>query len=293
MRAEPAGRDELDAVYMRQGAEVCGIELVQRLARLEAEERLGADLVEELLDETLEEEKVVSRLLRLGYDLSSDRCHLVVALSPIGDGRVDGICHHAARGLEWFAQRDGASCVVTGYRGHSLLLLSFARHVSERRLRHWMQQAFSSASARRCDAGVSRFARDIAGLRTAVWQALDALALGRRIAGHKGPYYFEELGLYRLLAGLRNRDEVKRFHQETLGALIRYDDAHGTGLVHTLEVFFDQNANVSQASRALYVHRNTLNYRLQRIVEITGLDLNSPEVRLALQLALKAHRLSG
>ncbi len=57
-------------------------------------------------------------------------------------------------------------------------------------------------------------------------------------------------------------------------------------------MFFDQNANASQTSRALYVHRNTLNYRLQRIVEITGLDLNDAEARLAFQLAIKIHHLS-
>jgi DNA-binding PucR family transcriptional regulator len=43
----------------------------------------------------------------------------------------------------------------------------------------------------------------------------------------------------------------------------------------------------------LNVHRNTLTYRLSRITEITGLDLNQPDVRLAVQLALKIHRLLG
>ena len=73
---------------------------------------------------------------------------------------------------------------------------------------------------------------------------------------------------------------------------MRYDATHGTDLVHTLEVFFEQNANASQTARALYVHRNTLNYRLQRIVEISGLDLNDAEARLAFQLALKVHQVA-
>jgi purine catabolism regulator len=124
-----------------------------------------------------------------------------------------------------------------------------------------------------------------------VSQALDAWELGHHISDLSSPYYYEELGLYRLLAGLRARDELRRFYDETLGPLVRYDHAHGTDLTHTLEVFFEQNANASQTSRALYVHRNTLNYRLQRIAEISGLDLDQAEARLAFQLALKFHHL--
>jgi len=82
---------------------------------------------------------------------------------------------------------------------------------------------------------------------------------------------------------------LRRFYDETIGALDRYDREHGTVLVSTLETFFWHNANVSRAARALYVHRNTLNYRLQRIEEISGLMLSDPETRLAMQLDLKTH----
>ena len=129
-------------------------------------------------------------------------------------------------------------------------------------------------------------------LRAGIGQALSAWELGQHVTDLSSPYYYEQMGLYRLLAELRGRDELGRFCNECLGELVRYDIGHNTELVHTLETFFDQNANASQAARALYVHRNTLNYRLQRIVEITGLDLNDAEARLTLQLALKIHHLS-
>jgi purine catabolism regulator len=254
---------------------------------------LGADLVELLLNGTEEEGTVVSRFARLGYDLSSERRHLVIALRPADEGAGDAICHHVSRDLEWATQREDAIFLATGYREYTLVFLSVDPQVSEWRLRHRIQEGLSSSSGQRCQAGISRLMRGMAGLQDAVCQAVDALTLGQCIVGRKSPHYYEELGLYRLLAGLRNRDELLRFCEETLGDLVRYDDAHGTDLLYTLEVFFDQNANVSKASKALYVHRNTLNYRLQRIVEISGLDLNNAEARLALQLALKAHRLSS
>ncbi len=64
------------------------------------------------------------------------------------------------------------------------------------------------------------------------------------------------MGLYRLLAGLRDRQELRRFYDETIGALDRYDREHGTDLVSTLETFFWHNANVSRAARALYVQQH-------------------------------------
>jgi PucR family transcriptional regulator, purine catabolism regulatory protein len=283
----------LDSIYARQAAEICGIEMLQSLARQETEDRLGADLVEQLLDEDQREETIASRLVRLGYDVNPDRRHIVVALGEgCGDHRPeDG--QHAAQDLRWAAQRDGATVLTAGYREHTIAFCSFPAAVPDRRVRIWLQEALSTASGARCSAGVSRVVRDVQGLRAALGQALDARALGQRVKGRDSPYYYEELGLYRLLAGLRARDEMKRFYEETLGPLARYDATHGTELVHTLDRFFAENANASRTSRALYIHRNTLNYRLQRIVEITGLDLDDAEARLALQLALKINQLSS
>jgi DNA-binding PucR family transcriptional regulator len=203
----------------------------------------------------------------------------------------ESTCYDVARDVQWAAQRDDASVVLVPYRERLLVFCAFS--VAERSVRTWLQEAFAKPTAERCAAGVSRVVEGLAGLRVAVTQACDALDLGRRISGRKSPHYYEELGLYRLLAGLRARDELKRFYDETLGTLVSYDLAHGTELVRTLEAFFDENANASQTSRALYVHRNTLSYRLQRIVEITGLDLNDADARLAFQLALKVHHLDS
>lgn len=311
LHADPAHQNPMDAVYARQAAELCGIELLQQAARQETEERLGADLVEQLLDPTVETKVVAARLCRLGYDLSPDRKHVVAALayamSCAGYAAADArgrerVRYDVARDLQWAAQRDGAQAIMLRPSAHTrlqnpvhqpplLVFFCYSSAVSDRQLRNWLREALSRPSGKRCRVGVSRVVADLAGLREAVRQASDALELGQCIEGHKSPFYYEELGLYRLLAGLRTSAEMVRFYEETLGALVRYDAAHGTELVATLGTFFEQNTNVSQTSRVLFVHRNTLAYRLQRIVEITGLDLNDAEARLAFQVALKIHRL--
>jgi len=293
LRLAGEGCNPLDSIYARQAAEICGIEMLQSLARQETEDRLGADLVEQLLDEDQPEEAITSRLARLGYDLGVGRRHIVLALGAGRGAPSHEGCQHVTQDLRWVAQHEGATALLAAYREHTIAFCSFPAAIPDRRMRAALQEALSTGDGARCSAGVSRVARGVQELRAAVAQAVDALALGQRVDGRLSPYYYEELGLYRLLAGLRARDEVQRFYEETLAPLARYDATHGSELVHTLDCFFAQNANASQASRALYIHRNTLNYRLQRIVEITGLDLDDAEARLALQLALKINRLSG
>jgi purine catabolism regulator len=289
LRRRACKHDPMDLIYARQAADICAIEMLQRRTRQEAEERLGADLVEMLLDEDQHEDAIVARFARLDYSLSPGQRHIVIAL---GSGSADDTtaCQNLVRDLEWNGERCSVTIISTVYRRHVLAFCALDASVSEGRMRNWLQETIRNQS--HCTAGVSRIVKDVAGLRTAVYQAIDAWNLGQRIEGRASPHFYEELGLYRLLTGIRARDELKRFYEETLGALTRYDATHGTDLVHTLQVFFEQNANASQTSRALFVHRNTLNYRLQRIMEISGLDLNDAEARLALQLAIKVHQLA-
>ena len=74
---------------------------------------------------------------------------------------------------------------------------------------------------------------------------------------------------------------------------MKYDQERGTELVKTLEVFLENNGNLAQAARVLSLHRNSLIYRLQRIAEITGADLDSAEERLNLAVALKIRRMQS
>ena len=291
--ATPRGRRQaLDALYTRQAAEVCAVDMLQQLARQETEERLGADLVEQLLDTQSDTGALAARLSRLGYPLASGKRHVALALWQESDVPE----HHEAIARDLVAAMHHANAHVLRvvYRTYTLFLCAAEVSTTDRGLRGWL----SAVAGQPCCLGVSRLTTELAGLRQAVRQAIDAADLGRRLRDHLGPHYYDDLGLYRLLAGLRGpaneyaHSEVERFFDETLGALVCYDRDHGTEFTHTLAVFFAENANTTQAAKSLYVHRNTLIYRLQRIMEITGLDVNDPEARLALQVALKIHALA-
>jgi DNA-binding PucR family transcriptional regulator len=79
---------------------------------------------------------------------------------------------------------------------------------------------------------------------------------------------------------------LRSFCARVLGPL--YDERHAD-LRRTLEEYIRAHGSQSSVSRSLYLHRNTVRQRLRRIEELTGADLDDPEERLMLQLALLGH----
>jgi sugar diacid utilization regulator len=106
---------------------------------------------------------------------------------------------------------------------------------------------------------------------------------------------FEETGSYRLLLTAISEDpsELQRFFDETVAPLIGYDEQYETELVRTLETFLDEDANVARTAERLFTHRHTIRYRLERVRELTGLDVASTDGRERLGLGLKAMRVLG
>ena len=88
---------------------------------------------------------------------------------------------------------------------------------------------------------------------------------------------FEETGAYRLLlpAMSEHPAELQRFYAETLEPLVAYDEQYETDLVATLETFLDADGNVAGTAQRLFTHRHTVRYRLERVRELSGLDVGS------------------
>jgi purine catabolism regulator len=124
-------------------------------------------------------------------------------------------------------------------------------------------------------------------MRTSFREAEQALSMGLQLFGPGSVTCFADLGIYRLLFSLKSNGELNDFHAEYLGNLVDYDQKHDGELLNTLKVYLHYSA-ISETARAIHVHRNTLLYRLTRIQEITGVDLEDGETRLTLHLAVLA-----
>jgi sugar diacid utilization regulator len=142
--------------------------------------------------------------------------------------------------------------------------------------------------------GRSRIAEDPGELPRAASEALLAANVAE---GHEeaAPLAFEQTGAYRLLLSTmsENPSELQRFYAETVEPLKAYDEQYETELVRTLETFLEADGNVAGTAQRLFTHRHTIYYRLERVRELSGLDVSSSDGREKLSLGLKAMRVLG
>ncbi|ABR46910.1 transcriptional regulator, PucR family [Alkaliphilus metalliredigens QYMF] len=99
--------------------------------------------------------------------------------------------------------------------------------------------------------------------------------------------HYDGLGIYRILSYENLHPELIQLYQEVLEPLVKYDEDKGTELVKTVKMFFKYNGNIKRISTEMYTHYNTIVYRIQRIQEITQMDLEDDDTRLNVHLALK------
>lgn len=100
--------------------------------------------------------------------------------------------------------------------------------------------------------------------------------------------HYDDLGIYRILSydGLQN--ELMEFCIDNIKPLIDYDKDNKTEFIKTLKIYFECNGNMKKISEKMYMHYNTIIYRLQKIREITGVNIDDSDSRLNLEIALKA-----
>jgi purine catabolism regulator len=102
--------------------------------------------------------------------------------------------------------------------------------------------------------------------------------------------YFDD---YILDSILRNtfKDMIpEALYPEGFLSMERHDKIKGTNYVGTLEAFLERNMNVAETIKKIYMHRNTLLYRIEKIKELLGMDLDDPDTRLLLRIILKIRK---
>jgi purine catabolism regulator len=118
-----------------------------------------------------------------------------------------------------------------------------------------------------------------------------AQALSLLSCFHRHILFFEELGVYQLLLGANDGKTLQSFVERYLGPLIEHDRTKGSELLLTLKVFLDHDASKQLAAQKLFIVRQSLYYRLEKIEELLGEDFMSPEHRLAIQVSLRAYQM--
>src|SRR4051794_1087829 len=272
-----------------------------------ASEAAVAAFLAAVIDRTVtDRENIVARGNELGIDLAAGGSVIVVRALPLqpteGDWRAR-VLAVAERGMRTVARGALAGIIELGGWGRSQngghegeLVIVIPGPNPE------LATRAADAIRRELDVSIAGFATAVARSRP-VTDPVDLhragaeafLAANVAVAQGSQELAFEETGAYRLLlpAMVEDPEELRRFHEETVAPLVAYDEQYETELVHTLESFLDADGNVAQTAQRLYTHRHTVRYRLERVRELTGLDVSSTDGRERLGLGLKSMRVLG
>jgi purine catabolism regulator len=284
--------DDIDLLVAEHGAAACALEMAKAKAISDTEKRLRGTFLDRLLIGDVSQQEAIRQGERFEHDML--QTHLAIVLAWQGDKApsnrrlettVNGVvaAQHASA-LVWQRERENELLVF-----HA----TDPKEPVESSMR--LAKAFTAEVQRqypgaRVAIGLGQAAKDIASWRNSYRDAVQALELATRLHTDT-PLYIGDLGVYQLILSLSDREKLLAFCDKTLGTLEEYDHRQNADLIKTLEAFFACHGNLSQTAEMLIVHRNTLLYRMNRINEIAQIDLNRPEIRLALHLALTIRRL--
>lgn len=287
---------ETDKLAVTRAAAACTIEIVRDRAVLDAQDRLQADFVEDLLTGNFTNpESANSRGRRLGYVLNPPYVVLAIDTQPkqtrTATPKREGPNQDLLDQLQREITRTNGDYLSTIKDGTLFVLAPVDQSADATQLKKIGQSIALTLRSQKEDlavaVGIGRIYPGLQNVKTAYQEARQALGMGVRVFGPDSLVFFGDLGIYRLLFSLHGTSDLEVFYQETLGALLEYDRKNGAELLKTLQAYFAACGSLTDAAERLHLHRNTLLYRLHRVREIAGIDLDDPEVRLALQLALR------
>jgi DNA-binding PucR family transcriptional regulator len=273
-----AGGEALEFLHL--AAVACLTEVAVEEAREEVEQNLRGSFLEELRSRPdMDPAEIVRRAGRLGCDLSHGAVVLCAELTTDRPRHVVATIAGEYPGALAQHMEDRVYAVLPAETPEATQ--AAARDLAARLQRHGI-------------VGVSSFYGDPAELSRAIQEAELVLDVLRRSDGEGGPIP-EDIGrgtyrlLFRVLAS--HPEEVRSFYEDTVAPAVRYDDQYATDLVGTLEAYLERNCNMNATAAAIYAHRHTVAYRLERVKELTGLDPMQSEDRERLGLGLKAYRI--
>lgn len=122
-------------------------------------------------------------------------------------------------------------------------------------------------------------------------EAAEALQMGQNLNRDGGVTHFNDLGVYRYLYKIARMDDLRDMYQDQVSQIANYDRRKGTDLLDTLETYLECAGNLTKTSNRLFVHRNTLIQRLERLQSLCDIDLQERSNWLTLQVAIKVYKL--
>lgn len=283
--ADDHALSDIDMMALESGSTIAALMMLYQESVQNAEASLKGSLLSQLIKGEGHRETILTdQSMRYGVDLRSPYVMMLVECAQNGGNRVKVLY----RSINQLIVTDGWQAVVGQFAGQLVVLAQDDEHIKALAARVQERVALTKVCANRPRVGVSGILQGAETVKTAYEQCRDLLHITKRLDPSARVVYFADLGYVHTLYLAGPRTLEGNANVPILRLLLEEKQAD---LFRTLEAYLDAGGNGVGTAEALHIHRSTLNYRLQRIVNICGVDLQDPTTRMNLQVALKLMRL--
>jgi purine catabolism regulator len=296
----------IDLIAIEHGATVAALKMMEMRSIAEAEERFRNEILEGLLSSNSDER---DRAIQLSHDVGSRLVppYAIILVGPdspsgttltkvqsLEKRNIDSSLHLSERYIR--AIEPEASFWYQGPRLVVYYPISTSKLAESRTdLIHELQSICERIRVENdpytVSMGISPAVYDLGDFRLAYECARQSLEIGSPLQKKDTCRitHYEDLGLFRIVSIAESLTSLERFCYDAIGPLLVYDRENDTELASTLRTFLEQNQNSTKTAKLLYIHYNTLRYRLERIKAILGDVLENPQQRLEIELALQLY----
>lgn len=268
-------------------AGVLGLHGSRERALLDVELRLSQQLIDALLSaDEASLPQLERRAARLGIDLSARRVVVCVGPpQPVDRAFLDRLARTA--------QSVSAASLVTAHDELAVVLWPLDDARAAMPVEAGITEILDRLGSSEVSAGIGSICSRAADYGESIREAVFALETARHSTQPRRVAKADELGMYRVFAQVTRVSPLRKSIESTLGSLHDLDRQSGSQLVNTLRVYLEHDRRVAETARQLHIHVNTLRQRLIRISDTLSVDLDNPDTRFFLELALRLASLVG
>ncbi|MEY8339272.1 PucR family transcriptional regulator ligand-binding domain-containing protein [Lachnospiraceae bacterium 62-35] len=302
----------IEYMGLEQAAIIIALERVKAMRIEESRHRMHRDFFSDLLEGRIESKAAAYSLASInGLDVQKNHACILVQIDRIDRGTEQKLLGNRTE-LEYLQPRlekfcmeyfrmHGINVSVFFKNHHVVIILPLREGEKVSNLESYYGELVAELYIKIKEmpekpvvmVGIGRGYKDIGDLKKSFAEAQEAIRLSGLSAYAEPVSWFEKLMVYNILSSGISHELLEEFYELSIGELASYDAENHTNLVETLETYLLENRNINIAAKKLYIHRNTMNYRINKIKQVLNTDFNDSEKLLKLQIGIKAMRIIG
>lgn len=286
-----------DTLYMESTANVIALEFLKRLSVQEVENKYKAEFFEDLV--SLDDKRKNKALERANYYRLDKDAYYNIMNIRVSKGESNIATDEAYNQnltkvmylIDLICREEGKTYLIAN-KGKKINVMTMWKNPEEyakefKKLAEATESVLDSKMSHiSYKVGIGRLYKGIGETYRSLYDADKAVEASKTYINQR-VIDFDALGIYKIFCQDHLKSELLNFYETTLEPLVAYDRKRDTELVKSLIVYFETNGNLKRMSELLFTHYNTVLYRMNRIQEITGKNLENEGDRYGLQTALK------